>query len=119
MSTAGDLARWIIALQKQQVLKNPSSLATLWTPGVLSNGAQSTGFGGFLNGYALGWETITRRRHRAVAAIGGERSAFFIYPDDDLAVVVLTNLMGSEPEGWVDGIAALYFSREPVGAQRQ
>ena len=114
MSTASDLAHWIIALENHGLLKQPGSLATLWTPGVLSDGTQSPGFGYFLNGYALGWETATRLQHRAVAATGGERSALFIYPNDNLAIVVLTNLMGSEPEGWIDGIAALYFSPKPA-----
>jgi hypothetical protein len=34
---------------------------------------------------------------RAVGGIGGGRSAFFVYPDHDLAVVILTNLQGSSP----------------------
>jgi CubicO group peptidase (beta-lactamase class C family) len=107
MSTAKDLARWIVALQQGKVLTK-ASLATLWTPGVFNDGTQSPGFGGLLNGYAVGWETVTRPQHRAVTAVGGDRAALFIYPDDDVAVVVLTNLMGSSPDRWVDGIAALY-----------
>ena len=45
-----------------------------------------------------------------VTAIGGERAILIEYPDDDLSIVVLTNLMGSYPEAWVDGVADLYFS---------
>jgi CubicO group peptidase (beta-lactamase class C family) len=110
MASARDLAQWIIALDKHELLKNESSIAALWTPGVLNNGVQSEGFGGILNGYALGWETVTRAKHRAVAAVGGDRAALFIYPDDDLAVVVLTNFWGPRPPNlWIDDIAALYF----------
>ena len=37
-----------------------------------------------------------------------KRSALFIYPDDDLAVVVLTNLQGSQPERMLDQIASFF-----------
>jgi CubicO group peptidase (beta-lactamase class C family) len=110
MSTAGDLARWLIALDNQRLLKRRASLDVLWTPGRLRDGSQSPGFGSVLNGYALGWETVGRAPHRAVTAIGGERAILIEYPDDDLSIVVLTNLMGSYPEAWVDGVADLYFS---------
>jgi CubicO group peptidase (beta-lactamase class C family) len=108
-SNAEDLARWVIALKEYRLLKS-ESLTTLWTPGRLSDGTPSGGFGGLLNGYALGWETITRPVRPAVAATGGERAALIIYPHEDLSVVVLTNLAGSEPESWIDDIAALYLS---------
>jgi CubicO group peptidase (beta-lactamase class C family) len=58
-------------------------------------------------------ETVTRPQHAAVTAVGGDRAALFIYPDEDLAVVVLTNLMGSSPDQWVDGIAALFRPSSP------
>jgi CubicO group peptidase (beta-lactamase class C family) len=109
MSTASDLARWIIALQGRRLLQKEGDLATLWAPGVLRNGQPSEGFGGIWNGYALGFELVRRAEHRAIASRGGERSAFYIYPDDDLAVVVLTNEMQSYPENWIDEIAALYL----------
>ena len=85
-TTAEELARWIIALQEGRLLKAKSSLATLWAPVALNSGAPSF--------WALGWPARVRPEHRAVAGIGGMRSAFFVYPDDDLAVVILTNLSG-------------------------
>jgi CubicO group peptidase (beta-lactamase class C family) len=110
MASARDLANWIIALNKHELLKQKASITALWTPGVLNNGVQSEGFGGILNGYALGWQTVTRTKHRAAAAVGGDRAALFVYPDDDLAVVVLTNFWGPRPPNlWIDEIAALYF----------
>jgi CubicO group peptidase (beta-lactamase class C family) len=116
MATAGDLARWIIALNHGELLKQPGSLAALWTPGILNSGIQSEGFGGLLNGYALGWETVTRPKHPAVAAVGGDRAALFVYRDDALAVVVLTNLWGPRPPNlWIDDIAALYLQEKPQG----
>ena len=42
-------------------------------------------------------------------AVGGIRSALFIYPEDDLAVVILTNLKGAFPESFIDGVAGYYI----------
>jgi CubicO group peptidase (beta-lactamase class C family) len=44
-TTAEGIARWVIALQGGKLLKQESSLATLWTPGVLNDGS-SVGIGG-------------------------------------------------------------------------
>jgi CubicO group peptidase (beta-lactamase class C family) len=106
-STAEELARWIIALQGGRLLKK-ESLATLWTSARLNNGSLA-GFGGLLDGYGLGWPVSSRSEHRVVAAVGGARSAFFIYPDDDLAVVILTNLQGGFPESMMDDVARFYI----------
>ncbi|WP_262710086.1 serine hydrolase [Hymenobacter aquaticus] len=105
-STAEEMATWVLALQQGKLLQ-PASLPTLWTPGKLTNGTER-GFSKQLNGYALGWPTITRPEHRAVAPVGGGRSAVFLYPDDDLAVVVLTNLTGANPDRFVDELASFY-----------
>jgi CubicO group peptidase (beta-lactamase class C family) len=107
-STADELARWIIALQNGLLLKDNTSLTTLWTPGVL-NDRTVPRVTALLNGYALGWETVNRPAHRAVAAVGGDRSAVFVYPDDDLAIVILTNLQGASPESFIDGAARYYY----------
>lgn len=109
-STAEDLAHWIIALQHGDLLARPPSLGQLWEPGVTNKGV-SAGFTDFLNGYALGWPRVLRERHPAAAAVGGGRSALMIYVEDDLSIVVLTNLVGAAPETLIDRIAALYDSR--------
>lgn len=106
-STAEEMARWLIALQQGKLLQ-PASLPVLWTPGRLNDGAER-GFGGKLTGYALGWPTVGRAEHPAVAPVGGGRSAVFLYPHDDLAIVVLTNLQGANPERFVDALAACYL----------
>ena len=98
-SSAGDIARWIIALQRGRLISD-SSLTMLWTPGTLNDGTRI--------GYALGWPVIERERHRALAGIGGGRAAFFVYPDDDLAVVILTNLQGGAPHVFIDTVAAFF-----------
>jgi CubicO group peptidase (beta-lactamase class C family) len=100
-STAEDVARWIIALQEGKLLKTKDALKTLWTPGTYNSGSPTQ--------WALGWVTKPRPKNSAVIATGGGRSAFVVYPDDDLAVVVLTNLAGSSPEEFIDELAG-YFN---------
>ena len=58
--------------------------------------------------WALGWPAIRRDGHRAVAGIGGARSAFYVYPNDDLAIIILTNLAGGQPEQLIDTVAGFY-----------
>lgn len=108
ISTADEVAQWIIALQNGKLLKQKSSLDLLWQPAILNNGR----FGGFnklVNGYALGWPTVTREEHPAAGPVGGMRSAFFVYPKDDISIVVLTNLQGANPEWFIDEIAGFYI----------
>ena len=107
LSTSADMANWIIALQNGTLLKDKSSLQTLWSPAILTNG-KTGGFSSLLNGYALGFPTVSRPEHPAVAPVGGGRSTFFIYPEDDLAVVILTNLNGADPDRFTDEVAAYY-----------
>jgi CubicO group peptidase (beta-lactamase class C family) len=99
-STAADVANWIIALKQGKLLKTRTAVKTLWTAGTYNNGAPTQ--------WALGWMTKPRAKHSAMIATGGSRSAFFIYPEDDLAVVVLTNLAGASPEEFIDELAGHY-----------
>lgn len=107
-ATAKELAEWIIALQNMQLLKEKSTLAALWTPAKLNNG-KTSGFGNLLNGYGSGWPIITRAEHLAAAAVGGGRSAVFVYPNDDLSIIVLTNLAGGSPEAFIDELAGIFI----------
>lgn len=113
-STAEDIARWLVALQNGKILKTKSALDTLWTAGTFNDGLTTQ--------WALGWVTKPRLKHRAVIATGGSRAAFFVYPEDDLAVVVLTNLIGGFPEDFVDELAGIYqpeiAASDPVTALR-
>jgi CubicO group peptidase (beta-lactamase class C family) len=77
---------------------------------VLNNG-KTEGFGNLLNGYAIGWFAVTRPNHPAVASVGGGRSAIFIYPKENLSIIVLTNLQGASPENFIDDIAKYYFDK--------
>lgn len=99
-SSAEDIARWIIALQSEKLIKR-SSLEVMWSPSVFNNGKSTP--------WSLGWGMNKFRKvHRAVGMSGGGRSAFLLYPDDDLAVIVLTNLGGSFPEDFLEELAGIY-----------
>lgn len=107
-STASEMAKWLIALQKGELFSKKSSLEILWQPTLLNNG-KTSGFGTLLNGWALGFPVAYRDEHPAITAIGGARSAFFFYPKDDFGIIVLTNLMGAFPESFIDEIAGFYY----------
>lgn len=98
-TSATELAHWIIALQQQRLL-NAHSLRQLWMPTTFNDGKPAP--------WALGWPAIRTQEHRAVAGIGGARSAFYVYPDDDVAVIILTNLAGAKPEQLIDTVAGFY-----------
>jgi CubicO group peptidase (beta-lactamase class C family) len=84
LSTGRDMAKWVIAVRAGRVVKNPDRL---W------QGA--TAESGHALDYSYGWFTGTLLGHRAVGHGGryrtGFRSTVNVYPDDDLAVVVLAN----------------------------
>jgi CubicO group peptidase (beta-lactamase class C family) len=103
-STATEMANWVIALQSKQLLKKDESLSALWAPALLNNG-KTQAFSDLLNGYAIGWMTVSRANHPAYATVGGGRSALFIYPKDDLTIIILTNTQGASPENFMDEFA--------------
>lgn len=106
-STAEEIARWIISLEQNRIL-DKDNLNKLWSPGKFNNEQPTP--------WALGWVAVSRPSYRAVAGIGGRRSAFFVYPDDGLAIVVLTNLAGANPEEFIDEIAGFYLPRLAGGS---
>lgn len=102
-ATATELANWYIALNEGSLL-SPESLETLWTPAVLADG-NTRGFGGALNGYAIGTPVMTGPHgEKVIATIGGARCAALTYPDEGITIVVLTNLQGAFPERFMQGI---------------
>ena len=85
LSTAPDLARWCLALDAGRLLA-PAMLKQMETPGTLADGTPIT--------YGLGWIIGTWNGHRQIAHSGAEpgySSSIFRYPDDRLAVVLLSN----------------------------
>jgi len=104
--SAEELARWTIKLQEGKYIKK-ENLQVLWKPGLLNDGTHE-GFGPVLNGYGLGWPIAPREDHPVAGPTGGGRAAFFIYRKDDLTVIVLTNLIFSGPQRYIDDIANFY-----------
>ena len=100
-STAEDLGRWVIALQAGRLTATKATLDTMWSQTKFTNGQPTP--------WALGWGIAKfRSQHRAMGMSGGSRAAFLLYPEDDLAVIVLTNLGGSYPEDFLEEIAGCY-----------
>jgi CubicO group peptidase (beta-lactamase class C family) len=99
-SNASDMARWMNAILGGRLL-GPALLRTMWTRTAFNDGS--------LGQWGMGWLVRDRAVHRAVGMTGGSRAAMFLYPDDHVGVVVLTNLAGAAPEDLVDEIAALYI----------
>lgn len=106
-SSSEDIANWVIALQQGKLLKSREALKKMWSPISFNNGKPTN--------WALGWGVNKfRMKHPAVGMSGGGRSAFLVYPDDELAVIVLTNLGGSSPENWIEELAGYYNPEIPA-----
>jgi D-alanyl-D-alanine carboxypeptidase len=108
VSTARDLARWDAALVSNKLL-TAQLTRELWTNATLPSG-QSTN-------YAMGFVATTIGSHREVWHNGytphaGGYCLNAIFPDDDLAVVVLSNApdqsFRGEPEKMAQEVLALY-----------
>jgi CubicO group peptidase (beta-lactamase class C family) len=84
--TAGDLAAWNIALMNQTVLRTASSRAQQTATRLASGTATSYGLG--LNVAMVGG----RRRLSHGGAVSGYTTSNLVYPDDQAAIVVLTNI---------------------------
>jgi len=98
-----DFAHWLIAVLDGKIISR-ASLETLWTPAPLSDGSR-------FENYGLGWWLVPRGSHPEAGGNGGARAAFAVYRQDDLAVVVVTNLQGSEATSLVEGVAKKYLQR--------
>jgi CubicO group peptidase (beta-lactamase class C family) len=105
-----DFAAWLAALTDGKLIAD-SSLKVLWTPATLTGGAmfQRPPTSSLWRAYGLGWVLGLEDPHPFAGGSGGIRSAFFVYPKDDLAVIVLTNTQGAGPESLVQGVAEKYF----------
>lgn len=106
LSTAPDLAKWIIALEQGRIVKEPERL---WDSAVSDTGHPLD--------YGYGWMQETWLGHRRFGHAGGFRTGFhtFIarYPDDDVSIVVLTNCDFSGVRNYVNLIARTYISGVP------
>ena len=101
-----DLAKWDAALYTEKLLKR-STLDQMWTPATLKNGQPNK------DGYGFGWFTGERHGHRVINHDGawqGFKTAIARYVDDQLTVVVLTNLAEAKPGKIAEHVADVYLS---------
>ena len=105
--TAEDLAKWDISIINQKLMK-PASYHQFETEVLLKNGLGTN--------YGLGVDIRSQFGHRLVAHSGevsGFTSENMVFPDERVAVVVLTNQDASDvSEAIADGIAPLLLSSD-------
>ena len=103
-STTLDLARWDAALGSESLLPK-AAWEMMWTPATLTDGTKVE--------YGFGWAVGDYQGHPFVGHSGGipgfmthaER-----FPEDDLAVVVLTNVVPADPAKIARGVAGHYVA---------
>jgi len=104
-STVGDLARWSAALDGYQML-TAATKGTAWSPQPLNDGKPTK--------YGFGWFIERVEGHRAVGH-GGSTSGFNgslqRFPDDQLAVILLTNTDEGVATALARKVASLYLKK--------
>lgn len=101
-----DLAKWDAALYTEKLLKR-SSVDLMWTPVRLKNGQSNKGK------YGFGWFIEDRYGHRCIHHDGswqGFETAIDRYVDDQLTVVVLTNMADAKPGDITRHVAEMYLA---------
>jgi CubicO group peptidase (beta-lactamase class C family) len=107
-----DLAKWDAALYTEKLLKQ-SSMQQMWTVAGLRDGKPNAGH------YGFGWFVESRHGHRVVEHDGqwqGFETQISRYIDDELTVVVLTNLGSADPHRIADEVAAIYLAKPAAAA---
>ncbi len=108
LSTVKDLAKWDAALYTEKLLQR-TTLNQMWSPVILNNGTPAPATCGF---YGFGWCLAHLRGHRVVQHVGVTGTVVFRLPDDNLTVIVLTNMgNGDHPRyAWLiaQTLAGLY-----------
>ena len=103
LSTPSDLVRFGFAMLDGELL-SPQTVELLWTPLRLESGEAAES--------ALGWGVAEMRGSRVVASPGssiGGRTAFVIFPDQRVVIVVMSNVTGAEvPPVW-QAVAGLFM----------
>ncbi len=108
-TTVGDLARWNVSLDGERLL-NADSKEQMWTPAKLTNGKATK--------YGFGWFLDTVEGHRNIGH-GGSTSGFSAsmqrFPDENLAVIILTNTDEEIATTLAKKIATFFFKKPGVG----
>ncbi len=104
-STVGDLAKWNGSLDTDRLL-TPASKAQMWTPVKLNDGKTRK--------YGFGWNLDTLEGHKNIGH-GGSTSGFSAsiqrFPDDHLAVIILTNTDEEIATTLAKKVATLLFAK--------
>ncbi|PWU14290.1 MAG: serine hydrolase [Verrucomicrobia bacterium] len=102
-STVGDLARWNAVLDCESLL-SAKTKEIMWTPSRLNNGRATK--------YGFGWFIDTLDGHKNIGH-GGSTSGFSAtiqrFPDDQLAIIILTNTDEQLATTLAKKVAAIYF----------
>lgn len=107
-ANALELAYWTIQLQSGVYFEKNNSLDILWKASTLSSDTWAKE-NPSMHPYALGWYVVERQKGLKIVTAGGGQSAIAVYPNDDLSVVILTNLAGAKPENLMDEVAEFYI----------
>ncbi|HEY2391521.1 MAG TPA: serine hydrolase domain-containing protein [Candidatus Angelobacter sp.] len=105
--TAQDMGKWDISLMNHELLK-PFSYRQFEAAVSLSNGLATN--------YALGNGITRKAERRAIYGLGdvsGFSAANTIFPDDHIAIAILTNMDAGAPPEITSGIVSLLFPKKP------
>lgn len=111
--TASDLARWDIAMIERSLLA-PASYKAMETTVLLNNGLST--------GYGFGVEVGNMGGHRLIShdgEVAGFTADNLVFPDDSIAVVVLTNQDAAPASGLIaTQIARAMFTKQDASEAR-
>jgi CubicO group peptidase (beta-lactamase class C family) len=118
--SVADFANWLVALMNGKVISKAST-EMLWTPVRLNDGTLSEfpPSAGPWRSEGLGWLLIPNPIHPAAGGTGGPYAAFVVYPKDELAIAVLTNTQGSQPDSLLDDISRQYLTVSDRASQER
>jgi D-alanyl-D-alanine carboxypeptidase len=104
-STVGDLAKWNASLEGERLL-TAASKEQMWTPVKLNDGKTRN--------YGFGWNVDTENGHKNIGH-GGSTSGFSAsiqrFPDDRLAVIILTNTDEGIATTLAKKVATFFFTK--------
>jgi CubicO group peptidase (beta-lactamase class C family) len=107
-STVGDLAKWNASLDSDRLL-NAASKEQMWTPVKLNDGKTRK--------YGFGWYVDAVEGHKNIGH-GGSTSGFSAsiqrFPDDRLAVIILTNTDEEIATTLAKKVATFFFTKPGV-----
>jgi CubicO group peptidase (beta-lactamase class C family) len=107
-STVGDLAKWNASLEGERIL-NAASKAQMWTPVKLNDGK--------IRKYGFGWFVDAVEGHKNIGHSGstsGFSASIQRFPDDRLAVIILTNTDEEIATTLARKVATFFFTKPGV-----